>query len=492
MERFDLLKDIAERTNGDIYIGVVGPVRSGKSTFIKKFMEKIVLPHIENVHDKNRTKDELPQSGAGKTITTAEPKFIPNEAVELKIKDNVKFRVRIVDCVGYTVKGALGYEDENGPRMVSTPWFDKPIPFQEAAELGTRKVISDHSTIGLVVTTDGSITEIPRESYKEPEERIIAELKELDKPFIVILNTTMPREEKTKELKQEMEQKYQVPVIPADCSDLDQDDIYTILQEVLYEFFVKEININMPKWINALEEDYWLKKSFLNAVKEISNTINKLRDIEKAVMAFNEYDFVDKAVLEEMDLGTGVANIKIEPKEGLFYKILSETSGFEITGDDQLIRLMKELSIAKREYDKIAGALEKVKDTGYGIVPPFLEEMVLEEPEIIRHGSKFGVKLKASAPSIHMIKADIQTEVSPIVGTEKQSEELVNYLLNEFESDPKKIWESNIFGKSLHDLVREGIQNKLNHMPETAQMKLQETLQRIINEGSGGLICIIL
>ncbi|MDI3540726.1 Stage IV sporulation protein A [Koleobacter methoxysyntrophicus] len=492
MERFDLLKDIAERTNGDIYIGVVGPVRSGKSTFIKKFMEKIVLPHIENVHDKNRTKDELPQSGAGKTITTAEPKFIPNEAVELKIKDNIKFRVRIVDCVGYTVKGALGYEDENGPRMVSTPWFDKPIPFQEAAELGTRKVISDHSTIGLVVTTDGSITEIPRESYKEPEERIIAELKELDKPFIVILNTTMPREEKTKELKQEMEQKYQVPVIPADCSDLDQDDIYTILQEVLYEFFVKEININMPKWINALEEDYWLKKSFLNAVKEISNTINKLRDIEKAVMAFNEYDFVDKAVLEEMDLGTGVANIKIEPKEGLFYKILSETSGFEITGDDQLIRLMKELSIAKREYDKIAGALEKVKDTGYGIVPPFLEEMVLEEPEIIRHGSKFGVKLKASAPSIHMIKADIQTEVSPIVGTEKQSEELVNYLLNEFESDPKKIWESNIFGKSLHDLVREGIQNKLNHMPETAQMKLQETLQRIINEGSGGLICIIL
>jgi stage IV sporulation protein A len=492
MERFDLLKDIAERTNGDIYIGVVGPVRSGKSTFIKKFMEKIVLPHIENVHDKNRTKDELPQSGAGKTITTAEPKFIPNEAVELKIKDNIKFRVRIVDCVGYTVKGALGYEDENGPRMVSTPWFDKPIPFQEAAELGTRKVISDHSTIGLVVTTDGSITEIPRESYKEPEERIIAELKELDKPFIVILNTTMPREEKTKELKQEMEQKYQVPVIPADCSDLDQDDIYTILQEVLYEFFVKEININMPKWINALEEDYWLKKSFLNAVKEISNTINKLRDIEKAVMAFNEYDFVDKAILEEMDLGTGVANIKIEPKEGLFYKILSETSGFEITGDDQLIRLMKELSIAKREYDKIAGALEKVKDTGYGIVPPFLEEMVLEEPEIIRHGSKFGVKLKASAPSIHMIKADIQTEVSPIVGTEKQSEELVNYLLNEFESDPKKIWESNIFGKSLHDLVREGIQNKLNHMPETAQMKLQETLQRIINEGSGGLICIIL
>lgn len=492
MERFDLLKDIAERTNGDIYIGVVGPVRSGKSTFIKKFMEKIVLPHIENVHDKNRTKDELPQSGAGKTITTAEPKFIPNEAVELKIKDNIKFRVRIVDCVGYTVKGALGYEDENGPRMVSTPWFDKPIPFQEAAELGTRKVISDHSTIGLVVTTDGSITEIPRESYKEPEERIIAELKELDKPFIVILNTTMPREEKTRELKQEMEQKYQVPVIPADCSDLDQDDIYTILQEVLYEFFVKEININMPKWINALEEDYWLKKNFLNAVKEVSNTINKLRDIEKAVMAFNEFDFVDKAILEEMDLGTGVANIKIEPKEGLFYKILSETFGFEITGDDQLIRLIKELSIAKKEYDKIAGALEKVRDTGYGIVPPFLEEMVLEEPEIIRHGSKFGVKLKASAPSIHMIKADIQTEVSPIVGTEKQSEELVNYLLNEFESDPKKIWESNIFGKSLHDLVREGIQNKLNHMPETAQMKLQETLQRIINEGSGGLICIIL
>ncbi|HHU69241.1 MAG TPA: stage IV sporulation protein A [Thermoanaerobacterales bacterium] len=493
MEKFDLLKDMAERTNGDIYIGVVGPVRSGKSTFIKKFMEQIVLPHIENVHDKTRTKDELPQSGAGKTITTAEPKFIPNEAVELKIQDNIKLKVRVVDCVGYTVDGALGYEDEQGaPRMVSTPWYEEPIPFQEAAELGTRKVILDHSTIGFVVTTDGSITEIPRKSYEEAEERVVHELKELGKPFVVILNTTIPREEKTIKLKKELENKYHVPIIPVDCNDLTQEDIYTILQNILYEFFIREVNIRMPKWLNVLDENHWLKKDFFNAVKEISRDLNRLRDIEKAITAFREYDFVDDIVLEEINLGTGAANIRIKPKEELFYKILSEVSEMEITGDDQLIELLEELSNAKREYDKISNALEEVRQTGYGIVPPMIEEMFLADPEIIKQGNRFGVKLKASAPSIHMIKVEVQAEVSPLVGTERQSEELITYLLKEFENDPKKIWESNIFGKSLHDLIREGIQNKLSNMPKSAQMKLQETLQKIINEGSGGLICIIL
>jgi len=493
LEKFDLMKDMAERTDGDIYIGVVGPVRSGKSTFIKKFMEQIVLPYIENIHDKTRTNDELPQSGAGRTITTAEPKFIPNEAVDLEIDDKIKLRVRMVDCVGYTVDGALGYEDEEGaPRMVSTPWFDDPIPFHEAAELGTRKVILDHSTIGVVITTDGSITDIPRENYEEAEERVVDELKELGKPFVVILNTTIPKEKQTIELIEQLEEKYNVPILPIDCDDLTKEDIYTIMKDILYEFFVKEVNINMPKWLDVLTEDHWLRKDFLNAVKEISEDLTKLRDIEKAVIAFGEYEFVDDVILEEINLGKGSANIRIKTEDQLYYKILSEVSQMEITGEAKLLNLLGELAHGKREYDKISKALEEVKQFGYGIVPPMIDDMFFADPEIIRQGNQFGVKLKASAPSIHMVKVEVEAEVSPLVGTEKQSEELITYLLNEFENDPKKIWGSNIFGKSLHDLVREGIQNKLSNMPESAQIKLQETLQKIINEGSGGLICIIL
>lgn len=492
MEKFDLFKDVAERTNGDIYIGVVGPARSGKSTFIKKFMEMLVLPNIENPNDKSRAKDELPQSGAGRTITTAEPKFIPNEAVEIKLKNNINLRVRVVDCVGYTVKGAIGYEDENGPRMVSTPWFDHEIPFQEAAEIGTRKVISDHSTIGLVVTTDGTIADIPRDSYVEAEERVITELKEIGKPFVVLLNSAKPSSQKALEMKEIIEAKHDVPVIPVDCADLSIEDITTILQEVLYEFLIQEINIKLPRWVDVLENSHWLKEGFYNAVKETAETVKRVRDIERAVQLLSEYEFVDDVSLEGIDLGTGVANLGLKTEDSLFYKVLSETSGIEVKGDYMLIGMLKDLCNAKREYDKVAKALIDVRETGYGIVPPVLSEMELEEPELIRQGNRFGVKLRASAPSIHMIRADIQTEVSPIIGTEKQSEELVNYLLKEFETDPQKIWETNIFGKSLNDLVREGIQNKLHNMPETAQIKLAETVQRIVNEGSGALICIIL
>lgn len=492
MEKFDLFKDIAERTNGDIYIGVVGPARTGKSTFIKKFMETLVLPNIEDPNDKNRAKDELPQSGAGRTITTAEPKFIPSEAVEIKLKNNIKFHVRIVDCVGYTVNGAIGYEDENGPRMVSTPWFDHEIPFQEAAEIGTRKVISDHSTIGLVITTDGTIADISRDNYVEAEARVINELKEIGKPFVVLLNSAKPASQKAIELKELIEAKYDVPVIPIDCADLLQEDIHTILQELLYEFLIREININLPKWVEALDDEHWLKTGFYNAVKETIATIKRIRDVERAVQLFTDYDFIENVSLDEISLGNGEATISLRTADSLFYKILSESTGMEIKNDYMLMGIMKDMCFAKREYDKLAKALKDVKEIGYGIVPPLLSEMTLEEPEIIRQGNRFGVKLRASAPSIHMIKADIQTEVSPIVGTEKQSEELVNYLLKEFESDPKKIWDTNIFGKSLNDLVREGIQNKLHNMPETAQMKLAETVQRIVNEGSGALICIIL
>jgi stage IV sporulation protein A len=492
MEKFDLFRDIAERTGGDIYIGVVGPVRAGKSTFVKKFMELLVIPNMTDPNEKLRAKDELPQSGAGRTITTAEPKFIPSEAVEITFKDNIKFRVRLVDNVGFTVRGALGYEDENGPRMVSTPWYDKEIPFQEAAEIGTRKVIEEHSTIGLVVTTDGTITEIPRENYIQAEERVINELKAIGKPFIIVLNTARPMDERTFDLKEILESKYDVPIIPVNCQELTAEDIYAILEEVLYEFPLMEINIHMPKWIEVLDKDHWIRKQFEEAVRSTVKDIHRLRDMEKTLAVFNTFDFLENVHLKEMNLGLGTAEIIMEARKDLFYKVLSEMAGMTISGDHHLMKLMKELTQAKKEYDKVAKALEDVKKIGYGIVPPQLDELTLEEPEIIRQGSKFGVKLKAVAPSIHMIRADIQAEVSPIIGTEKQSEELISYLMNEFENNPSKIWETNIFGKSLNDLVREGIQNKLYHMPESAQSKLQETLQRIVNEGSGGLICIIL
>ncbi|MCG0274696.1 MAG: stage IV sporulation protein A [Thermosediminibacteraceae bacterium] len=492
MERFDLFKDIAERTGGDIYIGVVGPVRAGKSTFVKKFMELLVIPNIQDPNAKSRAKDELPQSGAGRMITTAEPKFIPSQAVEITFKDNIKFRVRLVDNVGYSVRGAIGYEDENGPRMVSTPWFDEEIPFQEAAEIGTRKVIEEHSTIGVVVTTDGTITEIPRENYVQAEERVVNELKEIGKPFVIVLNSADPTNAKTLELREMLETKYDVPVLPLNCQEMTQEDVFNLLEEILYEFPLVEINIHIPKWVQTLEKDHWLRKKFEETAREKVKDINRVRDVNRVAATLKESDFLEEVKIKEMNLGSGTADIVLEAKKDLFYKILSELSGLTIEGEHQLIPLIKDLANAKREYDKVAKALEDVKRVGYGIVPPQLDELTLEEPEVIRQGSKFGVRIRAIAPSIHMIRADIQTEVSPIIGTEKQSEELINYLMSEFENDPAKIWQTNIFGKSLRDLVREGIQNKLVHMPESAQVKLQETLQRIVNEGSGSLICIIL
>lgn len=492
MDKLDIFRDIAERTGGDVYLGVVGPVRTGKSTFIKRFMELLVIPNIKNVHDKERAKDELPQSGGGRTIMTTEPKFIPNEAVEISVNNGLKVKMRVVDCVGYSVDGALGYEEEEGPRMVLTPWYESEIPFQEAAEIGTRKVIADHSTIGLVVITDGSITEIPRENYLEAEERVINELKELDKPFLVILNTTKPNAQETQDLKCALEEKYAVPVLPVDCAELAQQDVLQILEEVLYEFPVTEVNINMPKWVEELNQDHWLKVKFNDLVRNTAQYIRKLRDIDTAIDSLGTFEYVQEVILENMDMGTGAVRINMTARDGLFYNVLQEVTGFTIEGEHHLLALMQDLAVAKREYDKVSDALIEVKDTGYGVVTPRLDEMNLEEPELIRQGSRFGVKLKASAPSLHIIRADITTEITPIIGTEKQCEELVRYMLDDFEENPKKIWESEIFGKTLHDLVREGIQNKLHRMPENAQVKLQETLQRIVNEGSGGLICIII
>lgn len=492
MERNDIFRDIAERTGGDLYLGVVGAVRTGKSTFIKRFMEQMVLPNMKNVYDRERAKDELPQGAAGKTVMTTEPKFVPNEAVEIQITPNLNVKMRMVDCVGYRVEGALGYEEEDGPRMVSTPWFEEPIPFQEAAEVGTRKVISEHSTMGLVVTTDGTITEIPRENYIEAEERVIEEMKDINRPFLVLLNSTNAADEETERLAAELSEKYDVPVIPIDCAQMSQADILNLLEKLLYEFPVNEVNISLPSWVEELEIKHWLRLKFEESVRETVKNVRRLRDVDNAVESLGDYDFVDQVKLRSMDMGTGSASIDITADPSLFYQVLSEQSGFTIEGDKELFRLVRELSVAKRAYDKVAQALEEVNENGYGVVTPSIDELILEEPELIRQGNRFGVKLKATAPSLHMIRADITTELTPIIGTERQCEELVQYMLKEFEENPQKIWNSEIFGKSVNDLVREGIQNKLHRMPENAQLKLQETLTRIVNEGSGGLVCIII
>jgi len=488
----NLYQDIATRTGGDIYIGVVGPVRTGKSTFIKRFMNELVIPNMTDPFKKERAVDELPQSAAGKTIMTTEPKFIPNEAVSVALDGNLNFNVRLIDCVGYVVKSAMGHMEEGSNRMVNTPWSDEPIPFVQAAEIGTKKVICEHSTIGLVVTTDGTITEIPREDYISAEERVVSELKEMDKPFVVLLNSTKPHAPETIKLKSELEEKYKVPVVAADCEKLNRKDIGEILEHVLTEFPVREIQINFPSWVDSLNSNHWLSAELLNCVKCGIENVTKIREVKEMKNALEGSERVEYAEISSMNLGLGTVSLSASVPENLFYRILGETSGFEIDGQEKLIALMQELSEIKREYDKISYALQEVKQKGYGIVSPTTDELSLEEPEIIKQGGRFGIRLRASAPSIHMIAATVETEVNPIVGTEKQSEELIHYLLNEFDTDPKKIWESNIFGKSLYDLVNEGLHNKLYRMPDDAQFKLQETLQKIINEGSGGLICIIL
>lgn len=492
MNKVDIFKDIAERTGGDIYLGVVGAVRTGKSTFIKRFMETVVLPNIVVESDRVRAVDELPQSAAGKTIMTTEPKFVPNQAVELHVAEGLDVNVRLVDCVGYAVEGAKGYEDENGPRMISTPWFDEEIPFHEAAEIGTRKVIQEHSTLGVVVTTDGSIAEIPRESYVEAEQRVIEELKEVGKPFVLVVNSTRPKSPETEELRAQLQEQYDIPVIALSVATMTEEEGLTVLREVLYEFPVHEVNVNLPSWVMVLKENHWLRQNYENSVRETVTDIRRLRDIDRVVDQFLQYEFIARAALSGVDMGQGVAEIDLYAPDELYDQILMEVVGVEIRGKDHLLALMQDFAHAKREYDRFSEALEMVKTTGYGIAAPSLAEMALDEPELIRQGSRFGVRLKATAPSIHMIRVDVESEFAPIIGTEKQSEELVRYLMQDFENDPIKIWESDIFGRSLHSIVREGIQGKIAMMPDNARYKLQETLARIINEGSGGLIAIIL
>ena len=493
MERIDIFEDVARRTGGDIYIGVVGPVRTGKSTFIRRLAEQVILPNIQDEYEQARIRDELPQSGNGRTIMTVEPKFVPDEAVEITLGEGLTVRVRLVDSVGYAVEGALGYLDEDGsPRMVRTPWFENEIPFHDAAEIGTRKVIAEHSTIGLLVTTDGSITDLARGKYLEAEERVVAELQALGKPFVIVLNTTRPYAQETMELAGELEVKYNAPVIPVDASELTQDDIHLILEQALFEFPVREANIALPRWVEELDSSHPVRAQFEEAIAEALQGIQKIRDVDAAVERLSSYEFMAAVNLQSIDMGAGVAHVETEARDDLYYQVLEEITGVPLEGKHTMVRLLREYTEAKREYDKIRDALEDVKATGYGVVTPAIEDITFEEPELVRQGIMYGVKLQATAPSLHFIRADISAEVTPIIGTAKQGEELVQYLLERFEDDPRQLWEFDIFGKSLHELVQEGIRAKLHRMPDDAQVKLQETLSRIINEGSSGLICIII
>ncbi len=492
-DTFNLYQDISTRTGGDIYIGVVGPVRSGKSTFIKNFMELLILPGITDENERQRTIDELPQSSNGKTIMTTEPKFIPKEAVNVQLEPNhVQFKAKMIDCVGYLIPEALGTTEDGQERMVKTPWSSSEIPFTRAAEIGTHKVISEHSTIGIVVTTDGSVTDLSRENYVQAEQRVIQELKDLGKPFVIILNTNRPKSEVTQNLCERLSQSYDTPVIPVNNQQLRIEDVNNIIQALLEEFPVHELQLFLPQWLETLPTQHFIKQALIHLLRQSDATSMKLRHVSSFVQSLEECEFVKKVHLDRLALGSGEVKLQILMEEGLFYQILSETTGLCIENDRQLLSLIQELSVAKRHYDQLKNAYNDAMNRGYGIVDPLMEELDLQAPVIARQGSKYGVKIKAKAPSIHLIRTDVETEINPFVGTQQQSEDFVNFLKSEMEKDPEQVWDLEIFGKSLFDLVHEGLQNKLVKMPDEAQNKIQHTLERIINEGRGSLICIIL
>ena len=492
MSEISIYKDIALRTDGDIYLGVVGPVRTGKSTFIKRFMETLVIPRIDNVYRLERARDELPQSGSGRTIMTAEPKFIPEEAVTVALGDGGEVSVRLIDCVGYMVEGAAGQFEDGTERMVTTPWFDHEITLTEAAEKGTEKVITDHSTLGIVVTCDGSICDIPRDAYLNAEERVIRELKSIGKPFAVILNSTEPKSGKARDTAREISERYGVSCLSLNCLELGEEEIKEILRAVLYDFPAADIGFCLPSWVEALSRDHPLRAQAMASIRNSCRGIDKLRDVETAAARISAEDGPASASVKCMRLGTGSAELTLDYPRALYYETISRQSGFPIENDGDLMTLLTQMKEMKGEYDRISQALRDVREHGYAIVPPTPEEMKLDDPEIVRQGGRYGVRLKASAPSIHMIMANIETEVSPALGGERASEEIINFLLQGFEGDTKRLWESNIFGKSLYDIAGEGVLNKLRKMPPNAQAKLQQTLTRIVNDGAGSLICIII
>ena len=491
MEKIDIIRSITERTGGDIYLGVVGAVRTGKSTFIKKVIENLVVPNIVDEYERKRALDEIPQSAQGKMIMTTEPKFVPSNAAKIQI-ETFSANVRLVDCVGYVIPGAKGYEDENGPRMVKTPWYDEEIPFIEAAEIGTEKVIRDHSSIGIVVTTDGSIGEIDRNEYIEAETRVISELREIGKPFIVLLNSVHPMLPETERLAAKLKEEHNVPVIAVSIENMSEREIYAILKEALYEFPVTEVSVKMPEWIACLSPNNWLKKTYIEKIKESVVEIDKLRDVDKITDPFVDCEYISRAYLSDVNTSNGVVNVTLDAPSGLYNQVLKEFIGVDIRNRAELLTLFQDYNEAKHEYDQIKGALKMVKQTGYGVASPTLLDMKLETPEIIKQGNRYGIKLKAVAPSIHMIRVDVESTFEPIIGSEIQSKELINHLMKDYDSSPDNIWKSEIFGRSLDVIVKEGIQAKLSLMPENARYKLQQTLTKLVNKGSGNLFAIVL
>ena len=491
MDQFHVYKDIKARTGGEIYIGVVGPVRTGKSTFIKRFMELMVLPNMEDEHNRNQTRDELPQSSADKTIMTTEPKFIPKEAAKIELEDGIQAKVRLIDCVGFMVDGAAGHIENDAERLVRTPWYDHEIPFTKAAEIGTRKVINDHSTIGIVVTTDGTIGELKRPSYLAAEERTIQELKNLKKPFVVLLNSTRPYSDETVELAKGMSQKYGVSVIPTNCEQLKKEDIYHILESVLLEFPVTQMDFFIPKWLEILPSGHWLKSGVIQTVKEVVHQVSQMKDITSKLLAVAS-DAIQGMRVNRMDMSDGRISIGVQIDDGYYYQILSDYVGLPIEGEYQLMQTLSSLAQMQKEYEKVQNALNQVRLRGYGVVTPERSEIILDEPQVIKHGNKYGVKMKAEAPSINMIKAHIETEIAPIVGSEQQAEDLIAYIRQNARESEEGIWNTNIFGKSIEQIVEDGIQAKVSQMTEDCQMKLQDTLQKIINDSNGGMICIII
>ena len=492
MEKYQIYEDIKTRTNGDIYVGVVGPVRVGKSTFISEFMKKLVLPNIASKNARERAEYELPQSADGKTVMTTQPRFVPNEAVSISVADGVNLKVRMIDCVGFLVSGAMGVTENDKPRLVKTPWSEQEMPFEEAAELGTKKVIEDHSTIGIVMTTDGSVTDIERANYVSAEERVVAEMKACGKPFVVVLNCKNPASAESKKLASNLAEKYQAQVVAMNVAAMKEEDVDKIFEKVLLEFPVKSIKVGMPKWMQALSYASPIISEVVSEIKKFADDVRKIGDAKKDTVVFTESDSFDPITFTNIEMGEGVIRFNVIPKEHLFYKVLSDECGFEINDDFQLVSYIKNLAVAKQEYDKLKDALDQVSETGYGVVVPRQNEYVLQEPEVVKQGGKFGVKIKATAPSLHIIKVDVETEVTPLVGNESQSQDLVSYLSERFQADPDGIWETNLFGKSLFSLIDDSIGAKIVSMPADAQRKMKKTLGRIVNEGKGGVLCILL
>lgn len=492
MNNYNIYEDIAQRTNGDVYVGVVGPVRCGKSTFISSFMDKFVLPNIQEPNVQARAKDELPQSGDGKLVMTTQPKFVPSEAVSISVDDNIKMNIRMIDCVGFMVEGALSSDEEGKTRMVKTPWSNKEMTFEDASELGTKKVINEHSNIGIFLTTDGTFGNLPRSAYEDAEDLTAKELKKSGKPYVIVLNSANPEGEHCIEVANELHSKYDAPVVRLNATELNEKNVNEIFAKVLSEFSIKSIKIDMPMWLRALPYEDDLIQELTGEILQKLDNANKISEFKSDVVMFQENENFEPLVVDSIKLGTGEIRFNVVPKQNLFYKVLSKECGIEIKDDFELISNLKSLSYAKKQYDKISDALQQVKEEGYGVVYPTLEEMQLEEPKLVKQGSKSGVMIKANAPSLHIMKVDVETEINPVIGTAEQSEELVSQLSADYEKNPEKLWQTNMFGKTLQELVNDGIGNKLRSVPSDVKRKMKKTLQRVTNEGKGGVICILL